>query len=314
MEPIPADWSWKERIQYFLFLLLLHILGAFPVPAIVRISRLLYRLLHPLARRRKEIVFQNLDYVYGNRLSPGKKQTIAFQCFAQLIEASLILLKCTFLNSREAIRLNTFVNREILDREIADGNGVILVGAHSSNFCYGIGLLRYCGYPVNVAIRPLKSRPAERIMNLLRSKPGIQSFDQETQTLNLVRSIKKGEILWVALDQNARTTILVDFLGHPATTFEGPVKLAYKFGLSIVPAFTHRTGPGSYEMHIKEPIRVQKKKDPTQKEIRATLQEAVGAIEKQIMTYPEEWFWFHRRWRTGKKLCKEHKKGLSLSR
>jgi KDO2-lipid IV(A) lauroyltransferase len=107
---------------------------------------------------------------------------------------------------------------------------------------------------------------------------------------------------WFSLDQNVRNGFLVEFLGSPATTFTGPVRLARRLGLPIVPAFVHQTGPAAYELECKPPISLPRS-TPTDDELLVDMRRLMAILEEEILRFPESWLWAHRRWRHGDRLA-----------
>jgi KDO2-lipid IV(A) lauroyltransferase len=177
---------------------------------------------------------------------------------------------------------------------------VILVSGHFSNFYIMLGYLGRLGIDIAVLVRPFSFRPAKRLLAELSAQSGLTTFDQGQDSLKLVRHLSRGGVGWFTLDQNARHGLLIDFLGHPATTFAGPVRLARKLGLPIVPAFVHQTGPCFYELTFHPPLHLPPSK-PTKEEVMADLRRLVIHIEREVYAFPQDWLWGHRRWRHGER-------------
>ena len=194
-------------------------------------------------------------------------------------------------------------NRTFLTEQLATGRGAILVSGHFSNFYLMLGYLGRLGIDIGVLVRPFSFRPAKRLLAELSADSGLTTFDQGQDSLRLVRHLEGGGVGWFTLDQNARHGTLVDFLGHPATTFAGPVRLARKFGLPIIPAFVHQTGPCFYELSFKPPVHLPHAK-ATKEELQADLRQLMTLIEHEVYAYPDEWLWGHRRWRHGERYAK----------
>lgn len=99
------------------------------------------------------------------------------------------------------------------------------------------------------------------------------------------------------VDQNARKNgVIVDFMGHPASTFVGTAKIAIKTGTPIVPGVALRREDDSNYLVFEPMIDVTKYND-SEDSIKDLTQDVSKRIEKYVEKYPGQWFWVHRRWR-----------------
>lgn len=299
---LPRAWSFKEKAKYWFFFGLSRLIGTLPHDIAARLGRLMGRILYPLAGSRRRIIRDNLDLVYGDGMPARQKERIAFRSFVRMFEDGFMLNASFMRWPRATLRMFTRIDEHHLKEALASGRGAVLLGAHISNFCMGIGSIGYLGYDLCVAVRSLKSRPAEKLFKQWREHANLKSFDQKSGTLSIVRHLAQGGVLWLAMDQNARSDVMVDFLGHPATTFAGPIKLARKFRIPIIPCFVHRVGHLRFEMQFKKPIWLADVPSGNADETLAEdLKKVISVTEAQIRRYPDEWFWFHRRWRATQK-------------
>ena len=109
---------------------------------------------------------------------------------------------------------------------------------------------------------------------------------------DLVRHLRGGGIVGMLVDQLDRTGPLLPFLGRPARTPLTAAELALKFAVPMVPAFCPVVD-GRSTVHYEAPI------PPTDPEtMMRRFNDRLGAW---IRRHPEQWYWFHRRWKpTGK--------------
>ncbi len=295
-------WSIGEKILYRVLTWFARFMGAVPPRLSDRLGARLGRCLWPLVPSRRKIARANLDRVYGERLSAAAKERIAFLSFVEIFRNAFVLLTAAQTPTRKADTLCAVRNEQVL--KAAAGKGAILVSGHLSNFTVMVGLLGRLGYDIAVLVRPLAVRPAEQVITDLRAESGVRTFDQGRSAMALVRHLSHGGITWFSLDQNARTGVMVEALGHPATAFPGPVKLARRLQIPIIPVFVHRIGPAKYELDVGEPIRLPPA-EPTDAEVAADLMRLMHLLDARIHAHPEEWLWCHRRWRTADKRMAE---------
>lgn len=104
--------------------------------------------------------------------------------------------------------------------------------------------------------------------------------------------------LFIPLDQNFGSGgIFVDFFGQKAATATGPVVLAQRTGVAIVPCFILRGADNRHKI-IFEPALVVEKSETEEQTIALNIQKITTIIERYIHRHLEEWGWIHRRWKT----------------
>ncbi len=105
-----------------------------------------------------------------------------------------------------------------------------------------------------------------------------------------LRHLRAGGQLALAVDQHSFEGEVLQFLGKPALTAVSAAELAIRFGALLVPAYAIRQKDGTrFRCIVEAPI---PHSDPK------TMMQAVNdSISAQIRAHPEQWLWFHRRWR-----------------
>ena len=108
--------------------------------------------------------------------------------------------------------------------------------------------------------------------------------------ISMIRHLKKGGFLALLVDQDSHSGKPIKFLGQVARTTTGPAELALRYNLPLVPVFAVRQLNGrNIKLEYEEPI---KHTDP----IKMT-SEINNRISKRIHQNPEQWYWFHNRWK-----------------
>ena len=108
-------------------------------------------------------------------------------------------------------------------------------------------------------------------------------------------ALRDGRVVVLASDQDAlERGVFVPFLGRPASTFRGPARLALRHDVPLFFGVLVREGQG-YRMVLE---RVEAgpgaDADPETRLTRAW----VERLEDHVGRRPEQYFWFHRRWKT----------------
>jgi KDO2-lipid IV(A) lauroyltransferase len=114
-------------------------------------------------------------------------------------------------------------------------------------------------------------------------------------TIWFERHLKDGGMAVLLFDLWDRAGTPVSFLGKSAPTSTSAAEIAIKFNALVVPYFGVRQPDGlEFDVIIEAPI---DHSDPI-----TMTQDITKRLEAQIALNPEQWFWFHRRWKPERKL------------
>lgn len=188
---------------------------------------------------------------------------------------------------------------EHLREAFGKGRGVIFLSAHIGNWEYGAALLARRGYPMNaIGAEQRDPRVTEAIASL-RASAGVKPVGKGLDLKAAVACLKNKEILAVLLDQDAREAGLVSpFLGIPASTPIGPIKLARKFGSPVVPVHVTRVADGERLKMTIEPALEGEGGKPFGEDLRHAVDSCNEKISSWIRETPGQWLWMYPRWAT----------------
>jgi KDO2-lipid IV(A) lauroyltransferase len=118
----------------------------------------------------------------------------------------------------------------------------------------------------------------------------------------LVAAHRAGWFLGFAGDQDARKKgVFIDFFDRPASTALGAAYFAYKMKVPLAPVFVTRLSNGKYRVEREELIPIPEDMDKNEAVEEMTRQH-MARLEKRIRERPEQYWWFHRRWKTRPKM------------
>ena len=106
-------------------------------------------------------------------------------------------------------------------------------------------------------------------------------------------------MIGILLDQNVDwyQGAFIPFLGRWACTNKGLALLARKTGTPVIPVFAVRDGNGRHRMVFEKEIELRKTGDKI-RDIEDNTALFNGMIESYVRKHPDQWLWFHRRWKT----------------
>ena len=171
------------------------------------------------------------------------------------------------------------------------GRPVILVTGHFGNHEAPRHILTARGYTIGGLYRPMRNPGFnQHYVETLAPVSG-PIFPQGRQgTMGFARFLKSGGIGVLLFDVWAKGGAEIPFLGQPALTATSAADLALRYNAALIPVFARRAPDGlSFAVEMDAPI-------PPSDPLTMT-QAASDALEVRIRQTPEQWFWFHRRWK-----------------
>ena len=169
--------------------------------------------------------------------------------------------------------------------------GIVAITAHCGNWewaAHAIGAIA----PVTTMQRARDEKDIDRLITQMRARSNVHSIDRGSASgaREMIRALRDGNLLAFLIDQNIRAeSVKVPFFGRPALTPIGPAKLAIRTGAPVVCIFDERRRDGKHVIRIHPPMT---DSDPIALTARIT-----ALIEEEIRRRPEQWVWFHDRWR-----------------
>ncbi|MAT39908.1 MAG: hypothetical protein CL946_09930 [Ectothiorhodospiraceae bacterium] len=187
---------------------------------------------------------------------------------------------------------------EIITDAHARGNGVILMSGHFGNWEWlSNGVAKILGIPFHIIVRPVHNPGVNTLVNRYRTRFINTTVPMKESIREMLSTLQNGGVVAMLADQSApKESIFVDFMGSPASTFEGPARFSLKTGAPIIMGFTIRRGDGNYDVHM-EMVPTEDLDGPTEQNIRILTERHVAVLERMIASHPEHWLWLHRRWK-----------------
>jgi len=245
--------------------------------------------------RSRRVAQTNLNLVFGNGLPHKDLQRIARNSFANMGKFAFDVARVPRQTMESIGNLVRVTGMGHLERALAAGKGVIALTGHIGNWELLGAYFAKMGYRVNVVATSLRDDKLNNVIIDIRESSGMTVLERRKGTIGAMRCLKRGEILGVLIDQDTSVqSVEVDFLGKPAKTAVGPVRLSAKTGAAILPTAMLMTEDGKYHVEIREPVRVVGKS-------RTVMDDVVTcskAVEEFILAQPAQWVWMHKRWKS----------------
>jgi len=186
--------------------------------------------------------------------------------------------------------------KENLDKALAKGKGVILVGAHMGNWELGGAIIASFGYPVYVIALDHKDSEVNDFFVRQRALVDVKVIPIGAQLKNCFRVLRKNHLLGIVGDRNfSDHGVAIDFFGQKASFPKGAAFFSLKTGAAIVPTLTLRAKDETFKLVFEPPIAC----DPgetTEAGIITIMKRYVQVIEKYVKAYPGQWYAFRKVW------------------
>jgi KDO2-lipid IV(A) lauroyltransferase len=277
-----------------------------PVSWCLFLARRLGDLMYGALRSRARLARENLAHALQRDPEDPQLYRLARSSFRHFATVTFeLLLLNRVMKRKSAHDLVQIEGQEHLHLLREQGKGAILVTAHLGNWEILGTLAPQVGYPVVSVGRHIKNRVMDAALTRLRSRFGQRIVDKDGATLPVVREIKRGGLVAMLMDIHAgRRGMRVDFFGRPASTFVTAAQLARRLKVPCVPTLSWRRGPLQILVRVGPPILPDPELDEEEDVYRMT-RTFHQLLERTILEHPDQWLWFHRRWKKGGKEPKQ---------
>ena len=287
-----------DKIYLFGFYIFQFIVKWIPEAILQPIMNFLAWLAYIFDKKHKKIIKTNLDFAYGDSMSEKEKEHIIKKCYKNLIYYLADFIKNQSITKEELAKKITFKNEDILKEALKNGEKVILITAHYGNWeLVALSMGAFFGNITGVG-RALESKYLNTILMKNREQFNIQMLEKNGAMKGMIKALRKGRILGLLVDQNTadKEGVVVNFFKKKARQSHSTAILSRKFGAVIIPVFITSDDYKNYKITFYDKIEPVKS-DDVNKDILELTQKQSDAMEKAIRKKPDEWFWFHKKWK-----------------
>ena len=244
---------------------------------------------YQLLKIRQKEARKNISIAFP-KLSEKKRENILKDTYRFFIYSSMQFLSLPKSITHGNISVNgTQYLKEALDKN----KGVLLVSGHFGLWELILGWFGINKYSLLLIGQKQKNVGADRFINELRKNNGIKILPRKSSLELMYSALENNDILTLASDQDAKKSgIFVNFFGVKASTPKGAALFHLKSKSPIIFVTCHMESINKYILNI-EPVKTQNKSD-----IESITISYTRLLENVIKKHPEQYFWFHRRWKT----------------
>ena len=249
--------------------------------------------------KHSRLISHNLQIVFPDQ-SPEERARIKNAVYRHFISILLEIIRTFARNDmRSILERSTILHAERLTNALKKNSGLLVISAHFGNWEWiPLLLSHHLGEPINSIARPMDNPLVEKKVSEFRTACGSTIVHKQGSLRKMISLLGKNKVVYMLADLNTvqREAIFVDFFSHTAATGTTPARLYFKKHIPVIPLFLHYEGE-RIVLDVREEIDFPETGNMKNDVSLFTLR--INAfIEEAIRKNPEQWFWFHNRWKT----------------
>jgi len=251
--------------------------------------------------RLKKIGMANLAIAYGDKMPLKEKKRILRGAARNL---GIIAAEFSRIPSIAKGGLKNMISVEGIEEALSHKPAVLLA-AHHSNWEWMLPVAYDLGLRTAVIVNPFRNAFLDHFVNQHRLSGGTITVRKQGAVQEMENLFKNGVSPSMLGDQSPRNGgVPIKFFGSPAWASIGPAMIAMKTDSPVIPASMARDNKGHYTLKFFPAIHMRNSGQYLEDLVFNT-QRCQDALETIIRAHPEQWLWFHQRWRKRERLEKE---------
>jgi lipopolysaccharide heptosyltransferase II len=257
----------------------------------------------------RRLAMRNLEIAFGSEKSKSELRRIARRNFQRSSANLLCSIKMGSMAPEKMARHVETENFEAVHRVLRAGTPVVLLLSHVGNWELFAQLFsHYVDYTrLATVYQRLGNRYIDAHVRRTRGRTRVEMYDRADGFHGPIEMLRSGGLIGILGDQHAGDHgVWTPFFGRLASTSPLCGLLAKRTGAAVVAATASTIGAGRWRMSFTQRL------DAPGDSVNAITAKCNDAIEAQIRSAPEDWFWIHNRWKTPKPqfLLTNYKRGI----
>lgn len=289
----------KRHLAYWIGCFITSILREVPLPICSWILSRIFLIWYVFFVKYRRRTQKHLIQVFGDTHDNHWYRRITKTMFMNLGRNLAEFLHIPRMSKRRFTRM---VDGDLFKKKIteamAGGRGAVCVTGHIGNWEL---LAAYCAkfFPTAVIAKRIYFDKFDREVVKRRKRLGIEVIYQEEGLRPIMEALRSNRVVGILADQDLKEAagVFVDFLGREAHTPIAPAALALASRAPLLVVCMERLPHGRHRIIVSDPVTlpVISNRETDRLEITRKWNEILSSF---ILEHPEQWVWFHRRWRT----------------
>src|ERR1043165_1625296 len=259
----------------------------------------------------RRLARRNLEIAFAGEKSKRELRRIARRNFQRGAANLLCSIKMGSMPPAEMAKHIEKENFEAVHRQLRAGTPVVLLLSHIGNWELFAQLFSsYVDYTrLATVYQRLRNRFIDAHVRKARGRTRVEMYDRAEGFHGPIELLRSGGLIGILGDQHAGDHgVWTPFFGRLASTSPLCGLLAKRTDAAVVGAVAATVGPARWRMSFTERL------NAPGDSVNAITAKCNDAIEAQIRSAPEDWFWVHNRWKTPKPqfLLTNYKRGIYI--
>lgn len=288
-----------DHLQSGLLRLVGFFLRRFSIRRVQRMAAFLGRLAYRHIPVRGDVARTNLHLCFPEKTDDEIERILegSYVNIATVLFEFLCFPKFTRENLRDFVDFPDEMYR-LMESDLERGKGLVMISGHFSNWeliALAVGALY--SKSLLIIVHPFQNGAVDRLAEGYRTHLGNETVPMGKSIRAALSQLTSNGILALLADQSAaKESPTAKFFDIDVPTFQGPASFALHTGAAVQVGFMIRNGDGTYRVDLQR-VDTSDLKDESEENIRELTQRHVNLLENYIRKYPENWLWFHRRFK-----------------
>ena len=264
------------------------LISVLPRKLTIKIAIFIGTLINLVFPKRKQVAMKNLSIAFPDKSIEEIKNIIK-----KTYQHYMIVL-FDFLRHKSFDDKNIFIDKQT-EKILSMKNGLIFMTAHIGNWEMIIPILNK--YKKITAIAKVqKNSGGDRFISEMRNLNNVTLLPLGSSTVEMINALNNDQLLALASDQNAGVKgVRVPFFGKELSIPKGAAYFYHKTQLPIIIGFCMLNNDNTYTFKL-EKLVFDNKYENIEELFKEVGIKYNTILENKIKEYPEQYFWFHKKW------------------
>jgi len=281
--------SFKDNLFYYGFLLLEKVVFYTPKPLKNLFKKLLTEIFYRFDNKRKKVIKTNLKLAFGDSLSEEEKRRIVKKTYENFVNNLFEFIEVSKLTKDELKKKVSFKNEDLIKEKLKN-SPVIITSAHFGN--WEVALLAIGAFitPLSGVARDIDNPKLNQRIKKVREKFNVKIYNKKGVLKKLIKDLKNGRSVGILVDQNTARDEGVDTMFFDKKVLQTPSSalLSKRLNVPVVMAFCEKDGD-KWVVNFKDAFVCE--------DVQKCVDRQSRIIEEEVRSFPELWYWFHRRFK-----------------
>ncbi|MDR3112634.1 MAG: lysophospholipid acyltransferase family protein [Elusimicrobiota bacterium] len=249
---------------------------------------------------RKSYVLKAMRLSFPNK-HPEEIKTIAKNMYKNFLRTIVEIIFFPTMSDEQLQKLMIIENEHLIDEALSKNNGGIIMSAHFGN--WELTALSFSKkYPLSVIVANQSNKFIDSMIDKIRTKQGFNTISRDNRPAKKIfKALNRNELVAILADQDAgKNGIFIPFLDRLSSMPRGPALFAIRAKCPVIVALGIRQDDGVMRVTFFETPNFDT--GNIENDIRLINTFYAKKLEEFILKAPQQWFWFHKKWKTQPRL------------